>query len=121
MEPNDESRFFVETRLAGAEVAIVSAVGEVDLHTAARLHEALDGLDEERIKCLVIDLSRCGFIDSTGLGVLIAASKRLHLDDPPTIACTEAVRKVFAVTGLDAVFALCDTLDEALASARPTG
>ena len=74
MERTDESsRFFVETHRPSEEVAVVKAVGEIDLHTAPQLHEALADLEAERLERLVVDLSDCGFIDSTGLGVLVAA------------------------------------------------
>ncbi len=69
----DGSQSFVETHWPGETVAVVRVVGEIDLHTAPQLHEALAGLEAERLERLVVDLSDCGFIDSTGLGVLVAA------------------------------------------------
>jgi anti-sigma B factor antagonist len=118
MERTDESsRFFVETRWPEEAVAVVRAVGEIDLYTAPQLHEALACLDTERLRRLVVDLSECSFIDSTGLGVLVAARKRLRTDAPPAVVCQAKVREVFLITGLDRVFALCDTVEEALAVA----
>jgi anti-sigma B factor antagonist len=119
MERTDESsRFFVETHRPSREVAIVQAVGEIDLHTAPQFHEALVNLET---KHLVVDLSDCGFIDSTGLGVLVAASKRLRTETPPAVVCQGRVREVFLLTGLERVFVPCDTVEEALALADPAG
>ena len=93
--------------------------GEIDLHTAPQLHAPLADLDVAATERVVVDLSACGFIDSTGLGVLVAAAKRLRLANPPAVVCAGEVHRALLMTGLDRVFRICDTLEEALAVASP--
>jgi anti-sigma B factor antagonist len=99
--------------------SIVTAVGELDVHTAPALHAALDPLSQQAGIALVVDLSQVGFIDSTGLGVLVTTLKHVReaqgtLD---VVVASPRVLKVFALTGLDVVIPLHGTLDEALAPA----
>jgi anti-sigma B factor antagonist len=54
---------------------VISATGELDVYTAPRLRAALDS--EPATAGLVVDLSGLDFIDSTGLGVIVATHQRL--------------------------------------------
>jgi anti-sigma B factor antagonist len=87
------------------------------LYTAPRLKEALDEAIQSDVNHLVIDLSDTSFIDSTALGVLIAESRRLEPERGLLAIAgpNEQVRKVLQMTGLDHVFALYATREEALA------
>jgi anti-sigma B factor antagonist len=71
---------------------------------------------------LVVDLAEVSFIDSTALGVLIGATKRLHSADGSfAVVCpSEKIGRVFEITGLDQVLAMHTSRDEAL-SAVPSG
>lgn len=116
---NDRPQFRVETEHPHHGQVVVAVSGEIDLYTAGRLREALDALDVASVEHLVIDLSEVGFIDSTGLGVLVAAARRLPVGAPFDVVChTEKVREVLLMTGLDRIFAIYDTRDEAV-GARP--
>ena len=116
---SDRPQFRVETDQPCPGNVVVAVAGEIDLYTAGRLREALDALDVASIERLVIDLSEVGFIDSTGLGVLVAAARRLPIGAPFAVVChAEKVREVLLMTGLDRIFAIYDTRDEAV-GARP--
>jgi anti-sigma B factor antagonist len=96
----------VTDTLAG--VPLLEVTGEVDLHTAPRLQAALEPLlaaAGPHRPDLVVDLSAVTFLDSTGLGELVAAHKvlvsrgaRLHL-----ISGNDRVGRLLAITGLDGV------------------
>jgi len=97
-------------------LCIVSAVGELDVHSAPILQARLDPLSGQAGGSLVVDLSGVGFIDSTGLGVLVTTLKHVReaggtLD---IVASSPRVLKVFALTGLDVVIPLHATLAEAV-------
>jgi anti-sigma B factor antagonist len=57
---------------------VMAAAGELDLYTAPDLRRLLTQVIEDGTTGVVIDLSETTFLDSTGLGVLIGALKRLR-------------------------------------------
>jgi anti-sigma B factor antagonist len=61
----------------GVELVLVE--GEVDIATAARLISVLNSSVAEALKSVVVDLTNVGFMDSTGLALLINAHRRLSL------------------------------------------
>ena len=56
---------------------VVDVAGEIDALTVPQLWELLERLIEDGERNVVIDLSRVGFIDSTGIGVVIRAMNAL--------------------------------------------
>ena len=98
--------------------AVVSVGGEVDLGTAGELSDYLIAAMQQAGPHLVVDLSGVSFMDSTGLKVLLASNKRVHLvgGHLALAAPGRSVRKVLAVTGLDQTFVVCDSVDDALAT-----
>lgn len=97
--------------------SVLSVSGEVDVATAPRLRERLVTLVNDGRTRIVVDLERVDFIDSTGLGVLVGALKRVRTNDGDlALVCTGSrVLKVFEITGLTKVFAIYGSVDEALA------
>lgn len=90
--------------------------GEVDIYTAPKLREKLVELIDAGNDRIVVDLERVGFMDSTGLGSLVAGLKRIReRDGELAIVCTrEPVLKVLSITGLDRVFPVHDSVEKAL-------
>ena len=67
----------------------------------------------------VIDLTETTFMDSTALGVLVGVNRSLGADSRLAIVCTRSsVLKIFELSGMDGVFTIVPTLDEALEYAR---
>jgi anti-sigma B factor antagonist len=105
----------MEFRLATADlgngVFTVSVAGEVDLATAPELKEALAEVVRSGATGVVVDLSNASFIDSTTLGVLMGAVKRLRPGGGElVIACHDPnIRKIFEITLLDRVFRIFET------------
>lgn len=99
------------------DACVVTAVGEVDVSTAPELRQKLREQPEDAF--VVVDLSDVTFLDSTGLGVLVAALKRVRESDAGgelrLVVSRPQVSKVLEVTGLSGVFSIHPTLDEALA------
>ena len=97
--------------------SVMQVGGEIDVATAPRLREQLIKLvNEERFR-IVVDLEEVDFIDSTGLGVLIGARKRVRTHDGDVkLVCTEPrIVKVFEITGLDQVFQIHSSVSDAVA------
>jgi anti-sigma B factor antagonist len=100
---------------------VVAARGELDLSTAPRLRELAVARLTAGAKIMVVDLSEVEFLDSTGLGILVAILKRARSLDAllALVISRERVRKVFELTGLTTAFTIHDDLDAALASIGP--
>jgi anti-sigma B factor antagonist len=101
---------------AGAHV--IAVAGEVDIFTAPELKRAIAAAIDAGARRLVVDLTETRFLDSTALGVLIGAVKRLRpLDGRLVIVNTEpSTAKTFEITGLDQIFTIVPAREQALAS-----
>ncbi len=97
--------------------SVLAVSGEVDVATVPRLREQLHGLVAQGDTQIVVDLDAVEFLDSTGLGVLVGALKRVRSSGGELyLVCTQPrIRKVFEVTGLTKVFSIHDSVDEAVA------
>jgi anti-sigma B factor antagonist len=116
---NPTTGFAIVKRDLDERTSVISVEGELDLSTAPRLKWMLIDTLEAGVSQLVIDLSLLTFMDSTALGVLVAANRRLDPDARLAVVCThENVLQIFQFSGIDAVFAIFPTLEEALAHAR---
>ncbi len=111
----------MDLTLATREVdgrAVVAVGGEIDVYTAPRLREAIVAAVDAGHTRLIVDVRKVDFLDSTGLGVLVGALKRVRADGGSLdILCTqERILKIFEITGLDKVFGLHTSVDEARAA-----
>jgi anti-sigma B factor antagonist len=107
----------VSTRDEG-QFTVVEVGGEVDVYTAPRLREAVvSAIDAGNVK-LVIDVDRVDFLDSTGVGVLVGALKKVRGEGGTLdIVCTQPrLLKIFDITGLDKVFGLHASVPDAIGS-----
>ena len=85
--------------------ATVRVKGELDCYTAPRLRSALRDLAEEGVRQVTVDVGGVEFIDSTGLSVLVGGMKRLRERGGRMVVKSpnDATRKLFEITGLQAV------------------
>lgn len=109
----------MEITLASREqdgYSITEVTGEVDVYTAPQLDEALSAVVEGGHNKLIVDLSAVDFLDSTGLGVLVKALKRVRENGGSlaVVTTTDRITKVFRITGLDAAIGLFGSVDEAV-------
>jgi stage II sporulation protein AA (anti-sigma F factor antagonist) len=101
-------------------VRTISVRGELDLSTAPELEGPLNQALENDEGSMLIDLSQCEFIDSTGIALIVRAWQ--HLDSSKNgralVLCTEnnQVRRVLEITGLELSIPVHGTRDEALAA-----
>jgi anti-sigma B factor antagonist len=94
--------------------------GDVDIATAPRVREQLLALMAERSPWVVLDLDGVGFMDSTGLGVIVGVLKRARtLGGDLRLVCTRpSVRRVFEITALDRTLPLAESPEAAVAAAE---
>jgi anti-sigma B factor antagonist len=109
--------FDVKTEKVDESTYVIALAGEVDLYTAPDFKQQLLDVIGEGGRDVVVDFSDTTFIDSTTLGVLVGGVKRLRAQDGRlSLVCSDRnIRKIFEITGLDRVFTIYPTRDEALA------
>ncbi|HVF19635.1 MAG TPA: STAS domain-containing protein [Mycobacteriales bacterium] len=100
-----------------ADHCLVAVHGEVDLATAPTLRTELQAVLDDEPAAVVLDLDAVPFLDSTGLGVLVAAYKRatalgipLRLARPRRI-----VANALTLVRIDTVIPVHDTIEDAVA------
>ena len=108
--------FQVSTTDLDDGIARVVVLGEADIYTAPDLKEALNAAIEGGARSVLVDLSGATFIDSTTLGVLMGAVRRLRpAGGEVAIACADPnIRRIFEITLLDRVFPIFTTPGEGL-------
>jgi anti-sigma B factor antagonist len=108
--------FGIEDRRIDAATHVVSVLGEVDLFTGPEFKQRVMASIAAGSENVIVDLTRTTFIDSSSLGVLIGAQRRLKSRGGRlVVACdVEPILKTFRITGLDSVFTLAPSVDAAL-------
>jgi anti-sigma B factor antagonist len=97
---------------------VVAVRGEIDLFTAPELKQKLTDAIESGKSRIVVDLTETTFLDSTALGVLIGAVKRLRSRDGALVIVNvdQNIAKTFEITGLDQIFTILGTREDAIAA-----
>lgn len=97
--------------------AVVRVTGEVDVHSAPHLQSGLIAVFDSGPRAVVLDLSQLMFIDSTGLGALVAALNVAAEREIDFLLAEASVRvtRLLEITGLDRVFTVYPGIDDAVA------
>ncbi|MGH3876706.1 MAG: STAS domain-containing protein [Actinophytocola sp.] len=103
----------VHRRRAGPGIAVVTAVGEVDLLTASRLRQALA---RTRERTTVVDLTGVTFLAAAGLSVLVDANDAARADGRRfgVVAANGTARRTLEVSGVAEVVPAYSTLADAV-------
>lgn len=97
---------------------VVDLAGEIDVNAVSRIRDTLGDLTKAAAPRILVNLARATYIDSSGLGILMAARKDILQGGGRFVLCgmTKDVRMVFELTRLDKFFEIYE--DEARARAR---
>jgi anti-anti-sigma factor len=101
---------------------VLAASGEIHVSTAPQLAERLAASAADDVSWIVVDLTDVGFIDSTGLSVLLEAQRRVTRGAGALalVIVNPTVLRLFEITRLDSTFAIEPTRAGALARVRET-
>jgi len=101
-------------------VMLIDVRGEVDLYSVDELRKTLEEAEDAGHVHLVVDLSAVNTIDSTGLAALVGVHRRLLRAGGEMVVIISSARvwSKFTMTGLDNVFRVATTREEALSSAQ---
>jgi anti-sigma B factor antagonist len=100
------------------DVLVISVEGQLIVANRQELKQrVLDALTDGERK-FVIDFSETGYIDSSGLGVLVSVSKKIRElgGELRLSGLNEDLRVLFELTKLDTLFHISETKSEALSS-----
>jgi anti-anti-sigma factor len=106
----------IKTIALEAGVQVVSAEGEVDLHTAPQLDDLLGSTESAHV---ILDLTEAAFVDSTTLSIMVASDRRMRAEGRQfsIAAGNPTVARLLEITGLDRALDVHRTLAEAVESA----
>ena len=99
-------------------VMIVRVEGQLVVGNRNELKVHLQGLLDKGERRFLIDLAQTGYIDSSGLGALVALARKVREEggDLRLSGLNEDLRSLFELTKLDTLFAISETPDQALAT-----
>jgi anti-sigma B factor antagonist len=102
---------------------VLCVTGEIDIYTAPLFKQAVVNLVSEGARNVVIDLSGVTFMDSSGFGTLLGATRRLrpaggglHLAAP-----NSTIQRMLRLTRLDSIMEIHETRDQAIQAVSPGG
>ena len=115
--------FDIKTEQLDDDSYVISLAGEVDLYTAPEFKQQLLEVISQGAASVVVDLTNTTFIDSTTLGVLVGGVKRLRPNGGQlSLVCSDRnITKIFEITGLDRVFTIYPTRNEAVDQLQTSG
>ena len=110
----------VTPRSAGDSVQVLDLNGEVDVYTAPVLRQAIVEQVDKGTQKLLINLEKVGYLDSTGLGILIGGVKRLKEQGGTLrlVGPSARITRIFEITGLNKIFDVYANEQDALAGGR---
>ncbi|MEU5090978.1 STAS domain-containing protein [Streptomyces sp. NPDC021356] len=94
---------------------VVTVTGEVDICSSGEIRAAVGRLIDAGHRHCVLDLCQVTFLDSMGLGLIVALTKRLrsHAGSLVLTCADRRILKVFKAGGLYSVYAFHDSVAEA--------
>ena len=111
--------FAVSDERVDGHTHLVSVRGEIDLFTAPEFKQHVNTALDSGCSLLIVDLGGATFIDSSSLGIIIAAHRQVGSQGGRlVVACdVENILSTFRITGLDGMLEILPTRDDALATA----
>ena len=109
-----DTPFSIDVRRCG-ECAVVSIAGSCTMNESDQLTQSMLKLAGEQVRVVVIDMSRLDFIESTGLGAIIAGHLRVrkHQGEVRLVSPQPAIHHLLELTRLTQLFSIYKTVDEA--------
>ena len=105
----------LETETHNGVLIITALMKRIDAAVAIQFKDNMREATKEPLPRIVLDLSEVDFMDSSGLGAVVAAMKLLAPDHKLELAgLTANVEKVFRLTRMDSVFTIHADKDTAL-------
>src|SRR5690242_12107748 len=87
------------------DVPVIRAVGELEIATVPEMRTKVTEVAERRPRAILFDFRKLSYLDSSGLGILVSARKRLAAYEGEVVIITSqsAVLKALSLSGLDQI------------------
>jgi anti-anti-sigma factor len=112
----DIPQFEINSGPGPADVFVVRVAGEVDMSHEEELRGELRGAVAADSNGIVVDLTECEFIDSSGVRALLLSREAQNSDGTEKLAVaasSEQILRILSVMGIDRVIPIRPTVDEA--------
>lgn len=123
--PVSPAPFDVQSEEVDGGIRVFTVRGELDMNTAPELEQALETTVAEEKAAVMLDLSDCEFIDSTGIALIVRTWQRLDRDagnggEGKFVLCcvNHQVRRLLKITGVESSISLHEQRDAALSALR---
>lgn len=114
--------FAVESETLDGGIRALKVSGELDMNTAPELERGLEEALADPDAAILLDLSECEFIDSTGIALIVRAWQRLDAGEGGgrvVLCCrNHQVRRLLKITGVEGSISMHEQRDAALAELR---
>jgi anti-sigma B factor antagonist len=115
--------FEVQSEEMDGGIRVLTVCGELDMHTAPELERLLESAENDA--SVLLDLSGCEFIDSTGIALIVRCWQKIDRDAVGegsgrfVLTCdNHQVRRLLEITGVDSSISMHDERDDALSELR---
>jgi anti-sigma B factor antagonist len=97
---------------------ILDVVGEIDVYTAPQFKTSVNDILGTGQEHLIINMAAVTYMDSSGFGILLSATKRLRPQGGTVnlVKCTPAIDRILRITRLDSIFHIYDNVEDAIAA-----
>lgn len=100
------------------DTIVVALQGEIDMHHTPAVHSALADAYRKKPARLVVNLENVTYMDSSGIGALVEALRKVKAYNGKLVLCglNERVHSVFEITRLDQFFTVVPSEQEAMSA-----
>jgi anti-sigma B factor antagonist len=107
----------LSTKEQGRHLVVTILEDRLGADRALSFKESMAKLIDQGHAAFVLDLSAVTFIDSSGLGAILATAKRLgQAKDLLIVGTSETVGSMFKLTRMDRIFPMFSTVEAALSA-----
>ena len=105
----------IEHRKQGDAIIVNILSNRLDAQGADEFKEKMSGLISDGNQCIILDISRVDFVDSSGLGAMVSVFKVIGEDGEMVISGpSEAAMRMFKLTRMNRVFRIFDNEEDAI-------
>ncbi len=112
--------FHLESITAGGDCAVLRIDGDIDAYAAPQIRDRVTGLTGNGTVHIIADLRGAGFLDSAGLGALVASRRELRArgGSLTVVASSDRILQTMQIAGVSDAFALRSRVPDAMAADR---